>query len=200
MDFRKYSQEYKAVLKQHWLPVTIGVIGFVLLITGLISSLNSKPDEITFKPAESVQGIATKKKIIVDVSGEVIKPGIYSLEEGQRVQDALILASGLSQTADRDWVSKNLNLAQKLADGTKIYIPKLGQANAAAVQNTSQTNNLININSASLQELDSLPGIGQVTAQKVIDNRPYTSIDDLLSKKIVNQKVFDKLKERISTY
>ncbi len=112
----------------------------------------------------------------------------------------MILASGLSQTADRDWVSKNLNLAQKLADGTKIYIPKLGQANAAAVQNTSQTNNLININSASLQELDSLPGIGQVTAQKVIDNRPYTSIDDLLSKKIVNQKVFDKLKERISTY
>ncbi len=200
MDFDKYYEEYLPVFKKYWLPIALFLFGLILLVSGLISSLNSKSEEIIFKPAEDVKSAVTKRKIVIDVSGEVIKPGVYSLEEGSRIQDALILASGLSQNADRDWVSKNLNLAQKLVDGTKIYIPKQGEQIQASSQGTISTSGLININSASSSELDTLPGIGPVTAQKIIDNRPYSSVDELLSKKAVTQKVFDNLKDSISVY
>lgn len=202
MDFEKYFQEYLPVLKHYWLPIVLFSFGLILLVSGLIASLNSRSEEITFKPAENVQGASTNRKIFIDVSGAVIKPGVYSLSDDSRIQDALISASGLAQNADRDWVSKNINLAQKLVDGSKIYIPRLGEGvSATALKGNAQAkSSLINVNSATLQDLDTLPGVGPVTAQKIIDNRPYSVIDDLLSKKVLTQKVFDSLKQSISVY
>lgn len=202
MEIEEIIENYLPKIREHILPLMLGLIGFVLLATGLISSLNSKPEEIIFKPANNNLIQASTKKIFIDVSGAVIKPGVYSLNDGSRIQDALIAASGLSQNADRDWVSKNINLAQKLVDGSKIYVPKLGEeVTSIVLQGSSQIKgNLININSATLQDLDTLPSIGVVTAQKIIDNRPYSSVNDLLSKKVVTQKVFDKLKDSISVY
>lgn len=197
MDFENYSQ-YFLLLKKYWLPAGLGTLGLMLLVSGLISSLNSKPEQIIFNSAQETKANPTKNKIVVDVSGAVIKPGIYSEEEGARIQDALISAGGLAQNADRDWISKNVNLAQKLTDASKIYIPKIGEQVTAA--SGFEAKNSININSASLSELDSLPGIGPVTAQKIIDNRPYSSVDELLSKKVLTQKIFDKIKPNLSAY
>ena len=141
---------------------------------------------------------------MVDVSGAVVRPGVYSLASDARIQDALIAAGGLSDLADRDWVTKKLNLANKLADGVKIYIPDKSQNSSPVVvgSNIPSQNepDLLNINTANASELDKLPGIGPVTAQKIIDNRPYGTIDEFRQKKVVSEKVFNQIKDSISVY
>lgn len=190
-DFKDLVLDNKSKI----IPLGLSIVGLILLSTGLISSLNSKPEDITFNQAEPVSS-SSAKEIKVDVSGAVVKPGVYSLPENSRIQDALIAASGLSFEADRNWVSKNINLAQKIIDGFKIYIPRIGEFFVS----TSTKSNLININSASESELDSLPGIGAITAQKIIEGRPYSDINELTVKKVVSTKVFEKIKGSISVY
>lgn len=146
------------------------------------------------------------KLIKVDVSGAVVNPGVYELKSSDRIQEALIKAGGLAENADRTWTAKNLNLAQKLLDGTKIYIPfKDENPSSSFPSNPSSPSNpslsaLININNASESQLDTLSGVGPATAQKIISGRPYESIDDLLNKKIVGKSVFEKIKDKISVY
>lgn len=209
MDFHEILKKYLPLLKQHWVPLSLGFFGLIFFSYGLISLIDkSKPasDGLVF---ESTNGDASSSsklneaKIMVDVEGGVIRPGVYSLATNARTQDALIAASGLSNDADRSWVEKNLNLASKLADGQKIYIPKLGENKTSlsasspdAISNSSG----ININLASLQTLDSLPGIGPATAQKIISGRPYSAVEELLSKKIVTEKVFGQIKDKIAVY
>ncbi len=211
LDAREFWGKYLPFIKQNWLPLALGLVGLILFVYGLIALLGSASNksDLTFEPAKSASDSAqvNTQTIVVDVEGAVVKPGVYSLNQGARVQDALVLASGLSEKADRNWVEKNLNLAAKLSDGAKIYIPRLGevQENAtSAVQGASLATDtvgssvLININTASLAELDILPGVGPVTAQKIINNRPYATVDELLSKKSVNSKVFSQIKEKVS--
>lgn len=186
-----------------YVAIGLAFIGLILLGYGLISSINRgqvSSEDIVFESSE--QTTNKTSQIVVDVSGAVVSPGVYTLDLGSRIKDALISASGLSSDADRDWVSKSLNLASKLNDGSKIYIPSRGEVslrgtNPAGVVSAS---GLIDINSASSSELDGLPGIGPATAQKIIDNRPYASIEDLTSKKAVTSKIFEKIKDRISVY
>jgi competence protein ComEA len=92
-------------------------------------------------------------------------------------------------------------LAAKLYEGAKIYVPKIGE-NSVAVQSLSTTDQqtLINVNKASIDALDGLPGVGPATATKIIDNRPYKKPNDLLDKKVVSGKVFDQIKDKISTF
>ena len=96
-------------------------------------------------------------------------------------------------------------MATKLADGAKIFIPSVGEAvNGGSALNSSSegiiVGALININTSSQSQLESLPGIGPVTAQKIIAGRPYGSIEELLSKKIVGSKVFGQIKDKIAVY
>lgn len=156
-----------------------------------------------------IKGESTVSKISVDVEGKVQKPGVYTLPEGSRIQDALIAAGGLSSTADRVYVSKHLNQAQKVIDGGKIYIPAIGETQAANIPaeahdtmsnssaSTTDTSGMININSALEAQLDTLPKIGPVTAKKIIGGRPYQDINELVSKKVLGQKTFEGIKEKI---
>ena len=198
-----------SLTKRQLTAVVLFLVGFVLLSGGLIYSLTSSSpkNDITFESGSGSPSAETQtgdQKITVDVEGAVINPGVYSLNSNSRVKDALIAAGGISSSADRYWIAKNLNLALKLSDSMKIYIPFQGETDSAssgqAASGVVQTSSLININSASLSELDTLPGIGPVTAQKITDGRPYSSIDDLLTKKIVKSSVFEKIKNKISVY
>lgn len=191
-------------LKRHWLPLIFACVGLIFFIYGLIvfwqnNQNNSHPDFYDFSQESHA---STNSALKVDIEGQVSKPGVYSLKENSILQDALIVAGGLSALADRDWVAKNLNLAEKLTDAQKIYIPKQGEMvsqSATSVQGVSASQNgLININSATASELDSLKGVGPVTASKIIDNRPYASINELLDKKVVSQKVYDEIKDKIT--
>lgn len=147
---------------------------------------------------------------MVEIAGAVEKPGVYKLPLNSRVDDLLIVAGGLSATADRDWVSKNINRAAKLTDGQKVFIPdkQSGEASAnksGGYQNIStvlgdKNTSLVNINTASAKELDSLPGIGQVYAQKIIEQRPYSTPEELVTKKVIPKSTYEKIKDRISVW
>ncbi|MFI5265545.1 MAG: ComEA family DNA-binding protein, partial [Candidatus Levyibacteriota bacterium] len=116
-------------------------------------------------------------------------------------QDAFIAAGGLNSSADRNYVARSINLASPLKDGMKIYVPKLGEAPSNSISSSTSTSNgsgPVSVNSASQEALEALPGIGPVTAGKIIAGRPYSSVDELLTKKAVGKSVYDKIKDSIS--
>lgn len=205
-------QKYKPLLKQFWLPIVLASLGLIFFVYGLIGlSGSSQPrEEITFESADENKDTEKEEfsqKIFIDVEGAVINPGVYSLSGNSRVQDALVAAGGMSGNADREWVSKNLNLALKVKDGMKIYVPTQDEGTKGITstkgikgEGTAELEQQININTATVEELDRLPGVGMVTAQKIIDARPYGSIEELLENKVVSNSVFEKIKDKITTY
>ena len=134
-------------------------------------------------------------EILVHVDGAVASPGVYKLAGDARVDDAVKAAGGMTSEAE----SSKVNLAAKLLDGQKILIPSKSAQQATSNQ-LPETSNLISINSGTQAELESLPGIGPVTAQKIISLRPYGSVDELLSKKAVSNSVYQKVKDLVSIW
>jgi len=197
MNWQKNKRVKKllGLAKKYQVSLVLALIGLALIGAGLsISKFSASSKEPEFIPAGS--GAATIK---VDVEGAVKRPGVYELPADSRVSEAIDKAAGLAEVADKAWVTKNLNLAGKLTDGQKIYIPAVGEA-VSSGSVASQVSSKININTASERELDSLPGIGPVTAQKIIAGRPYSSVDELLSKKVVGRSTFEKIEDKITTY
>lgn len=207
MESEDLFKKYVPVIRKNLLPIVLGLAGLIFFVYGLISLSGSSgsSDDITFSQSQASENKKTSAKIKVDIEGAVVKPGVYSLNADSRIQDALVASSGLSEEADRNWISKNLNLAAKLSDGVKIYIPKAGEnvntdSMGSTGSNVSGQSANININSASATELDTLYGVGPVTAQKIISNRPYSAIEELVSKKAVSSKVFEQIKDKITIY
>lgn len=141
----------------------------------------------TVAPAPAEQPTPTPGTIVVFVSGAVQHPGLYTLPLDARVGDALRAAGGFTSDANINAV----NQAEHLADGVQIHVPALGETSAAeppaGVSGVTRGGSsgielgtgLIDLNHATLEELESLPGIGPAKAQDIIDNRPYASVDDL---------------------
>ncbi len=155
-------------------------------------------------------GPVSSSEIVVEISGSVENPGVFKMKVGDRIDDVLIVSGGLSATADRDWVEKNINRASKLVDGQKIYIYSQSEVMIAKESdgiklyqgvlgtNGENLSNLVNINTASQTKLEKLNGIGPVYAQKIIDGRIYSNVEELVSKGVISQKVFDKIKNEIT--
>lgn len=191
------------------LPLLIGFFSLFAIAVIFRIVLNLSRDgsrEIEFQELASASS-ELKKDIKVDIAGAVERPGVYTLVSDSRIQDLLLVAGGLSQTADRTYVARQINLAAKLTDGSKVYIPLEGEQTkpaqpVSAVQGASSntSNNIININTASVAELDTLPGVGEVTVGKIVTNRPFQKIEELLEKKIVNKSTWEKIKELISVF
>lgn len=194
----------KKLPKQYYFPLFVAILGVMFFVYGLIQYFNQKQpqaQQIVAAQQPSMAPVKTVKTISVDVEGGVFHSGVFTLDPNSRVQDALIKAGGLSDSADRDFVAKHINLAAKLTDGAKIYIPRVGEQilDGAATLNTDNgvAVTFVNINSATEETLDGLPGVGPATAEKIITNRPYADINDLLKKKVVSQKVFTQIKDKI---
>lgn len=153
-------------------------------------------------------------KIYVEVSGSVNKPDLYEASDGVRLKELIEKAGGLSKNADTNFFARNFNLARIPSDQEKIYIPSVWEVSngyfteslltvygqKALEENTENLdkNMLININSSSVEELDTLPGIGKVTADKIIKNRPFKALQDLIEQKVVNKSVYENIKELIT--
>ncbi len=182
-------------------PIGLSIVGIVLIIGGVFASGLSKQKPKDY-PKESLVQTQSQKLISVDVSGAVNKPGVYQLGSDARIEDAIKAAGGFSENSNQEYISKYLNMAQKLSDGSKVYVPSEGeQAPTSTSQVTGvNTSAKVNINTASESELDALSGVGPVTASKIISDRPYQTVDDLLNKKIVSKAVFDKIKDQLVTY
>lgn len=139
--------------------------------------------------------------ILVDIEGAVINSGVFELAEGSRIKDVLVMAGGFSNDADREFCEKNINMAEIIKDGQKIYIPSIENANAPYGYNeANSTSKKVNINSATVAELDTLWGIGSARAESVVKNRPYQSLDELVSKGVLTKSLVDRNREVMSVF
>jgi competence protein ComEA len=137
----------------------------------------------------------------VDIKGEVMRPGVYEVDNNRRVIDLIDMAGGFTDSADQNVV----NLAQKMTDEMVIYIPKQGEGTSVIPQNlqgSKQEGGIIDINVAQKEELDSLPGIGPQKAEAIItyreENGRFKSIEELVKVPGIGEKTLDSLKEYIT--
>lgn len=171
--------------------------------TGDMEAGNDTLDENKKKSLE-MSGCVPWGKIYVDVSGAVLEPGLYELSSGARLALAIELAGGFSQEADNYFIHHQLNLARKLADGDKIYIPSVDErvVDDSDVQEEAEVDEFLesgkrSINSSTQEELKNIPGIGEKRAQDIIQNRPYASLNELVSREVITEALFKKIKEEI---
>lgn len=164
---------------------------------------------------ENNEKVEEMDKIVVHVSGAVNKEGVFELAQNSRIADAIELAGGVTENA----YMKDINLAEFLEDGTKIYIPTKEEAEKQEEStsyvssnnttksgsnkktNTSNKNTKVNINTASLEELDTLPGIGESTANKIInyrnENGKFKSIEEIKEVSGIGDSKYEQIKDLI---
>lgn len=168
----------------------------------------------TFSASSSASDLKTERsssqtetqKVFVDVKGAVKNEGVYELSSGSRVTDVVKLAGGFTEDADK----KSVNLAEKVTDEAVIYVARVGenvaptttnsQANGSAQQ--EESSDKINLNTATLAELQTISGIGAKRAQDIIDYRDanggFSSVDDLANVSGIGEKTLEKLKSEVT--
>lgn len=165
-----------------------GVAVAVALAIGawlLLRSPTGPPPE-TFLPMAgeaaltSTTSSSVPTSLLVHAAGAVQRPGVYELPSGSRVTDLIDAAGGPTADADVD----QLNLAAPVVDGERVYVPRVGEVVTTAVAGADASSGPLDLNTATLEQLDELPGVGPATAQAIIDERDrrggFTSVDDLL--------------------
>lgn len=155
--------------------------------------------------------VAVASVLVVDVGGAVVGPGVYRLPDGSRVGDAIAAAGGYGPRVDARRATLELNLASLLTDGQHLIVPSRddppvdggggsGGGGSGVGAGAGGVAGLIDLNRATAGELDTLPGVGPVTAAKIIAAReasPFRAVQDLLDRKLVGQKTFDGLRDLV---
>jgi competence protein ComEA len=159
--------------------VYIAVLIVALLLAGRLAFRKAQP-AARVAPAALRAEPAPVRKLLVHVVGAVRTPGLYRLDDGSRVDDAIRAAGGAKPKAALDAI----NLAAPVADGQQVIVPVRERGTAPpGVASSGTTAGPVHLNTATLEELDTLPGIGPVTAQKILDYRDehgaFSSVDEL---------------------
>ncbi len=174
---------------------------FIFSITGCKDNseelLRFKTSEDELEQENTIEEKSEKKDelLIVHVGGSVKRAGVYQLEKDKRIIDAIEKAGGMLEEADSD----ALNLAEKIKDGMKIYVPKKGEKPTTSTNLKSQS--YIDLNLAEKEELMTLPGVGEKTADKIIAYReaqPFEKVEDLLKVSGFGKKKMEALKGLIA--
>ena len=185
-----------------WHLILVGLIcGILAAGIILLVSQPSRGKPVQLPPAP------TQPPIAVDVSGAVHNPGVYYLDHGSRVEDAILAAGGFLPEA----FTETINLASPLSDGSKVLVPILRENTSPSVTSldvqspvTDQSVFPININTASKETLMELPGIGETKAQAIIDYRnqhgPFTELEQIQEVSGIGPATFEKLKDLITIY
>jgi competence protein ComEA len=190
----------------------VGVIVALVVVVLFTMNARSAPAPLLVLSTPAAPAAATRsgtpqtsREIKVYVAGAVAHPGVYSFQKGDRVDDAVKAAGGMTTEADPDHV----NLAASLVDGQEIDVPRLSATNTPAPSRTpagkrgasTPSSAPVNINTATVEELVTLPGVGPVTARDIVDYRqrhgPFNSVADLL-KVPVHRSVFERIKDRVT--
>lgn len=192
--------------------IVVGVIIALMLLTVVmyvVKSNDNNMEEIETKNEEILEEVKEKNQIIVHVTGQVKNSGVVSLEEGARVVDAIYSAGG--ETVDADL--NKLNLAYILNDGDKIYVPKKEDSQteyitSGAGENVSSSNaqssdsKIININTATVDELSTLSGIGKAIAERIVayrmQNGKFENIEDIKNVTGIGDSKFNNIKDEIT--
>lgn len=178
-----------------WLATTI-VGAFLSLSCGYwqLYLANLTPDMVV---AEEEKDKSLKlKEVVFYIGGAVSSPGVYSLRPGSRIIDAVKASGGFSAQVDLSQVNNELNLSAEIAENQKIIIPY--QETKTVIPASGNSSSQTSINSASLEQLMELSGVGEVTAQKIINGRPYSALTDLTTKKILSAKLFAQIQSDIT--
>lgn len=207
-----FFDEWKEKWESWSLLVKGAVIGGVLLLLvgagGLFSKKEEAVEELavveTTALAEKTEVSTTQEAVIfVDIKGAVKNPGVYQMKSGDRVKDALDAAGGLTGEAD----SQKVNLAQRVEDQMVIVVPKVGEeATEIPVGGTSKEaakDGKVNINTATVEELKTLKGVGEKKAEAIIEyrkkNGSFKTKEDLMKVRGIGKKLFESFQERIVT-
>lgn len=207
-----FFDEWKEKWESWSLLVKGAVIGGVLLLLVGVGGLFSKKEEAvedvtvveTTALAEKTEVSTTQEAVIfVDIKGAVKNPGVYQMKAGDRVKDALDAAGGLTGEAD----SQKVNLAQRVEDQMVIVVPKVGEEvtemPAGATSKKASKEGKVNINTATVEELKTLKGVGEKKAEAIIDyrkkNGSFKTKEDLMKVRGIGKKLFESFQERIVT-
>lgn len=183
--------------KRNKLLYVLIVLVFLGVFLGWYIFLGSKDSEIVIsdgKESDLNELPTIDEKIVVHITGAVVNPGVVSLSSGTRMIEAIDQIGGLRENAD----TEAINLARRLKDEEKIDIPEIGEVDK---QTSKQADGRVNINTASLEELKTLPGVGDVIAQGIIDYRKkngnFTQLEDLKNVSRIGEKVYQGLSDLI---
>ena len=207
-----FFDEWKEKWESWSLAVKGAVIAVVLLLLVAVGGLLPKKEEaveesealVTTVLAEKTEENTTLEAVIfVDIKGEVKKPGVYQMKVGDRVKDALDAAGGLTAEAD----SQKVNLAQRVEDQMVIVVPKVGEEAeaipAGATSKEVSKEGKVNINTATVEELKTLKGVGEKKAEAIIEyrkkNGSFKTKEDLMKVRGIGKKLFESFEERIVT-
>ena len=155
----------------------------------------------------SASPAAPASDLVIDVQGAVRRPGVVLLAPGARVADALAAAGGYSRQADLNAAASSLNLAALLTDGAQVYVPLIG-APAAGGSGSGGTaggggsgSALVNVNTATPEELEALPGIGPVTVQKIVAARaqqPFATVDEMVDREVIDRGQLEDIRDLVT--
>ena len=207
-----FFDEWKEKWESWSLTVKGAVSGGVLLLLVGVGGLFSKKEEAvedvtvveTTVLAEKTEVSTTQETVIfVDIKGAVKNPGVYQMKSGDRVKDALDAAGGLTDEAD----SQKVNLAQRVEDQMVIVVPKVGEEAteipAGVTSKEAAKDGKVNINTATVEELKTLKGVGEKKAEAIIEyrkkNGSFKTKEDLMKVRGIGKKLFESFQERIVT-
>lgn len=179
---------------RRWLLLLVPVVavsGFALAVVGRASDAPPLVETVAEPSA-----VPTQQVIVVDVVGAVARPGVVRLPAGARVLDALLAAGGM--TAEADLFA--LNKAAPLRDGARIYVPRPGEVVPAGALGTAAETK-VNLNTATVNDLDALPGIGPATAAAIVrarSTKTFATVEELQTRGLVSPKVFADLRDLVT--
>jgi competence protein ComEA len=187
--------------RRRLLLAAAGSLALILLLGRFVLGAGTTTTAAPLPPPPAMAGVTglPSSRVVVDVVGAVRRPGLYRLAHGSRIADALTRAGGATTKADLAQV----NLAAPLADGEQVVIPRRGVGGAAATSASSSgsANGPVQLSTATLEQLDSLPGVGPVTAQKILDYREkhgaFQSVDELDAVPGIGPKRLDQLHDLV---
>lgn len=175
--------------------VAVVLVGWLLLRTPV-----PPPEERMPRASPALTSTTVAPTIVAHAAGAVARPGLYTLPTGSRVGDLLAMAGGPTPDADVDRV----NLAAKLVDGSQIYVPQVGEVPPAGVGGASgdAAAGPLDLNTATLEQLDRLPGIGPATAEAIVETRArlggFRTVDDLLEVRGIGPAKLDAIRDLVT--
>lgn len=194
--------------RPEWLLVAIGA-GVIALAVAAFSLLGGSTPSVSVAvdgtdPADVIPSADTEE-IVVAVSGAVARPGVVRLPKGSRVADAISAAGGFGPRVDATRIERELNLAARLTDGEHVHVPSRDDPTESTADTGSDGSReppagRLDLNTATAAELEALPGIGPVTAAKILAAREeaaFRSVDELRTRKLVGSATFEKIRDLV---